>query len=118
MTNAALEEVTGQAIAQLCRPVETEATAWLKSVGPQLARFKRQQAIEEAIVEFFPDAEEAAELLDAITASLKVRYEDHAEDAIRLADKFRAALDEVEPPAECIDEMTLAKDAAIAESGR
>lgn len=83
---------------------------WLLSCTPILERQKKQRAIEEAITAFHADADEAAEILDALTASLKLRYEDHAEDAIRIADEFRAALAEVEPLPDGIDEMTLAKE--------
>lgn len=107
-----LAAVTGQAIDRLCRPVETEATAWLRSVGPILDRQKRQLAIEDAIVRFSPRVEEAAEILDALTAALYERYGDHAEDALSVAREFRAALADVEPPADRPDEITLAKEAA------
>lgn len=114
-----LAAVTGQAMDKLCRPVETEAAAFLRAAGPILDRFKRQQAIEDAIMAFGPDADEAAEILDAITESLRRRYEDNAEDALRVAGEFREALGEIEEPGDWKpDEMTLAKDAAIAESER
>lgn len=96
----ALAEVTGQALGTLLQP--TPAVQWLASTGPLLARYKQLEDLENAITAFAPDADEAQQILDALTASLKRRYEDHAEDAIRIADEFRAALAEVEPPAECI----------------
>lgn len=95
----ALAAVTGQALGSLKLGLAAE---WLAATGPLLARFKQQEALENAITEFAPDAEEAQELLDALTASLRRRYEDHAEDALTVAREFRAALAEVEPLDECI----------------
>lgn len=111
----ALAAAAGHALGTLLQP--TPATEWLASVGPQLDRIKRQRAIEDAIVEFLPDAEEAQEILDALTASLRGRYEELAEDALHQAQKFRIALGEVSEPGEWeADEMTLAKEAALREA--
>lgn len=100
MANAGetLAEVTGQALGTLLRPAPGSATEWLANVGPQLNRFKRQQAIEDAIMAFAPDADEAQEILDALTESLRRRYEDNAEDALSVAREFREALAEVNTP--------------------
>lgn len=84
-----------------------------------MVRHEAQRAIENAIMALAPDADEAAEILDALTASLKGRYEDLAEDALRQAGKFRTSLGEIKEPGEWkLDEMTLAKEAAEREAGR
>lgn len=84
-----------------------------------MVRHEAQRAIENAIMAFAPDADEAAEILDALTASLQRRYEDHADDALHAAKEFRLALGEVDEPGDWKpDEMTIAKEAALAEAGR
>lgn len=61
-------------------------------------RIQNLRAIEDAIGALNPDAYDAQQILDAVTASLKSRYEDHASDALECADDFRKALDEVQEP--------------------
>ncbi len=60
-------------------------------------RFQLQQAIEKAIVDFSPDANEAGEIFAAITASLKRKYEDdYVADAADQAKAFEDALNELD----------------------
>lgn len=118
MTNAALEEVTGQAIAKLCRPVETEATKFLLAAGPILDRLKRLQAIENEIIAARLDADELSDLLDAVAAAAERRYGDHAHDFIAQLNVAKESLVDIEPPCDKPDEMTLAKEAAEREAGR
>jgi hypothetical protein len=58
-------------------------------------RHIRQRAIEELIAAFCPEADEAAEIFDALTASLRVRYSDRADEALQQARFFRRALGEI-----------------------
>lgn len=110
-------EALSSALGTLLRPTPTQE--WLASTGPKLDRFKLQQSIENAITALNPDADEAAEILDALTASLARRYEDHADDALHAAKEFRLSLGEVSEPGDWApDEMTLAKEAAEREAGR
>lgn len=59
-------------------------------------RLQDRIALEEAIKRLNPDALEAQDLLDALTASLEARYESAAVDVSRLAGDLRVALDELD----------------------
>lgn len=61
-------------------------------------RMQNKRAIEDAITALNPDATDAQEILDAVTAAIKGRYEDNALAALEIAAEFRNALDEVEAP--------------------
>ena len=61
-----------------------------------MTRFTKQQAIEDAITKLHPDACEASEILDAITSSLKARYEERAVDVVEQAKALREALGELD----------------------
>lgn len=74
-------------------------------------RYTRQQHIEDSIMDFKPDAEEAMEILDAITAAFERRYE-KSSDVDHYAKYLKAAFERVaqglvlnEP-----DEMDLSRD--------
>lgn len=64
--------------------------------APLPPRIARQKAIEDAIENFYPDASEAQEILDALTSRIKARYEDAGNDALEHANLFREALDELD----------------------
>jgi hypothetical protein len=67
-------------------------------------RFAVQQFVEDMITRLRPDAHEALELLDAITASLKERYQENdLADALHEAWRLRGALEDLEsdfPPSD------------------
>lgn len=74
-----------------------EALSILAPAQPQATRGDRQRIIEEAIARFAPDAMEARELLDALQAGLKDRYdESKLGDVFHEFDQAREALDELE----------------------
>jgi hypothetical protein len=59
-------------------------------------RFSRQQAIEQQLVEFSPDALETSELLDALIAGLKNKLDEFTlGDVLHHAEKLKTALGEV-----------------------
>ena len=81
----------------------------LRQIQKPVTRFDWQKQIEEAIVAFNADANEAAELLDAWTAALKNRYyEGQLSDVLHEAGQLREALEE-------LDTTTEPTDADIAE---
>ena len=74
-----------------------EALHILAPTFSQATRGDRQRIIETAICEFCPDAVEASELLDALTAGLKRRYDEgQLSDVMHLARKLHGALDELD----------------------
>jgi hypothetical protein len=74
-----------------------ETLSVLAPAATQATRGDRQRIIEEAIARFAPDAVEARELLDALQAGLKDRYdESQLTDTLHEFDQAREALDELE----------------------
>ena len=72
-----------------------------------VSRFERQKAVERSIVDLAPDFIEAAEILDALTASLERRYEQDIADVLHEAKQLREALMEADATEEREhDEMT------------
>ena len=60
-------------------------------------RFKRQQELEQQLVDFRPDNIEAEELLDAILTGLERRYPT-SDDVRYYAEKLKAAVDQLREP--------------------
>ena len=81
----------------------------LRQIQKPVTRFDWQKMIEEAIVAFNGDAVEAMELLDALLAALKNRYDEgQLSDVLHEAEQLRGALDELdtaEPTSEDIAAM-------------
>lgn len=57
-----------------------------------VSRLERQKAVERSIVDLAPDFIEAAEILDALTASLERRYEQDISDILHEMKQLREAL--------------------------
>ena len=74
-------------------------------------RFIVQKIIEDTIERFTPDVMECAEILDALTAALKRRYDEgEIADALFEAWQFRNALEELErtlPPSAADEALEL-----------
>ena len=69
----------------------------LRQIQKPVTRFDWQKQIEEAIVAFNGDANEAMELLDALLAALKNRYDEgQLTDVIQECASLRGALDELD----------------------
>lgn len=95
----------GQRVSLVSGDCGQKAMKFLPTAAYEAARVVRRiqlaRAIEDGISRLNPDGEEAQEILDALTESLKGRYEDNALDALAQAESFRGALEELEAPAEC-----------------
>ena len=87
----------------------------LRQIQKPVTRSDWQKKIEEAIVAFNGDANEALELLDALTAALKNRYDEgQLSDVLHESQQLREALSELdtaqEPSLEDINEMLADQD--------
>ena len=89
-------KIPQQAVDDLHESVERMERLVQEMTLPASTRFDRQKAIEDAIVNFNGDAVETMELLDALLAGLKNRYDGGLSDVEHEARQLREALDELD----------------------
>lgn len=93
----------------------------LRQIQKPVTRFDWQKQIEEAILAFNGDANEALELLDALTAALKNRYDEgQLSDVLHEAEQMRESLEELDRTLCCnaeLDECALSHAADEIEEG-